>query len=120
MTDISFSTTALFLGVVTGVVLLIAIISVYAPFTPAQDPHSDHGHKMVDLIVKVVNATASGTAVEGDRVFITIYHGEQQMASIEAVVDSAGTTVVGNVKYIDLNTVEVTFSAPFSGEAFCN
>ena len=36
------------------------------------------------------------------------------------VVDSAGTTVVGNVKYIDLNTVEVTFSAPFSGEAFCN
>jgi hypothetical protein len=37
-----------------------------------------------------------------------------------SVVDSAGTSVFGNIRYINLNTVEITFSAPFSGEAFCN
>lgn len=37
-----------------------------------------------------------------------------------SVVDTAGTSVLGTVDYLDLDTVEITFSAPFSGEAFCN
>lgn len=37
-----------------------------------------------------------------------------------SVVDSANTTVVGDIHYIDTNKVIVTFSAPFSGKAFCN
>ena len=36
------------------------------------------------------------------------------------VVDSAGTTVIGEEQMIDLNTVKLTFSAPFSGKAYLN
>ena len=34
------------------------------------------------------------------------------------VVDSAGNEQVGDVRYIDANTIEVTFSGAFSGEAY--
>lgn len=34
------------------------------------------------------------------------------------VVDSAGSTVVGEVTYIDLNHITVKFSSPFSGKAY--
>ena len=37
-----------------------------------------------------------------------------------SVVDSAGTEVIGTIDYNDLNTVTITFSAPFSGEAYFN
>tara|TARA_R110000868_G_scaffold9795_3_gene48226 strand:+ start:1988 stop:2719 length:732 start_codon:yes stop_codon:yes gene_type:complete len=37
-----------------------------------------------------------------------------------SVVDSAGTEVFGNVNYDSLNQVTLTFSAPFSGQAFFN
>jgi hypothetical protein len=37
------------------------------------------------------------------------------------VVDSAGSTVVGDIQYVpDSNQVILTFSAPFSGKAYCN
>ena len=36
------------------------------------------------------------------------------------VVDSGGTTVVGDVTYIDVNTVDLNFSAPFGGVAYLN
>lgn len=36
------------------------------------------------------------------------------------VVDSAYTEYVGEVTYTDSNNVVLTFSAPFSGKAFCN
>jgi hypothetical protein len=35
-----------------------------------------------------------------------------------SVVDSALTEVEGGVEFIDIDTVELTFSAPFSGAAF--
>lgn len=37
-----------------------------------------------------------------------------------SVVDSAGTEVFGQVKYINLSKITITFSAAFSGEAFLN
>ena len=37
-----------------------------------------------------------------------------------SVVDSAGSIVVGDVSYIDDDTVDVIFSAPFSGRAYLN
>jgi hypothetical protein len=49
----------------------------------------------------------------------TVHHNLGKKCSV-TVVDSAGSTVIGNVDYIDLNEVLVTFSAPFSGEAYCN
>jgi hypothetical protein len=37
-----------------------------------------------------------------------------------SVVDSAGTEVEGDVDYLSLNTVRLTFSSPFSGKAYFN
>lgn len=37
-----------------------------------------------------------------------------------SVVDSGGTTVFGTVTQIDLNTLTVSFSYPFSGKVYCN
>lgn len=36
------------------------------------------------------------------------------------VVDSAGTVVVGEIKYLDLNSIRITFTAEFSGKAYFN
>lgn len=36
------------------------------------------------------------------------------------VVDSAGTTFIGDVNYTSINTLEINFSAEFSGQAFLN
>ena len=36
------------------------------------------------------------------------------------VTDSAGDEVIGDVHYIDKNTLTVSFSAKFSGMAYCN
>lgn len=36
------------------------------------------------------------------------------------VVDSAGSTCIGEVKYIDNNTLELSFTAEFSGFAYLN
>lgn len=35
-----------------------------------------------------------------------------------SVVDSGGTTVEGNVQYLDISTVVITFDAPFGGVAY--
>lgn len=37
-----------------------------------------------------------------------------------SVVDSAKSTVYGNIDYINANELTITFSAPFSGQAFMN
>ena len=36
------------------------------------------------------------------------------------VIDSAGTTVVGDVLYVSANAITITFSGSFSGQAFLN
>lgn len=45
-----------------------------------------------------------------------IVHNLNRLPAV-TVLDSADTEVVGNVDYIDLNTIELTFSAPFGGRA---
>lgn len=37
-----------------------------------------------------------------------------------SITDTAGTEVEGQVDYLDLNSVKVTFAYPFSGRAVCN
>lgn len=49
----------------------------------------------------------------------TVTHNMNKYPSV-SVVDSAGSTVVGDVFYDSLNQVTITFSAPFSGKAFFN
>jgi hypothetical protein len=36
------------------------------------------------------------------------------------VHDSANETILGDVEYIDINTLNVVFGSPFSGEAYIN
>lgn len=36
------------------------------------------------------------------------------------VIDSGGTNVIGEIDYIDTNTVDLVFSAPFGGTAYLN
>ena len=49
----------------------------------------------------------------------TITHNLEKYVSV-TVVDSAGTTVIGDVEHVDINTVKLTFTSPFSGEAYMN
>lgn len=49
----------------------------------------------------------------------TITHGLGKRPSV-TVVDSAGTAVIGEIEYLDDNTVRLTFCAAFSGTAYCN
>jgi hypothetical protein len=36
------------------------------------------------------------------------------------VIDSAGTTVIGDITYVSSNGITITFSGSFSGQAFLN
>lgn len=47
----------------------------------------------------------------------TINHNLDYYPSV-SIVDSAGTSVFGDVQYIDPNTVIVNFTDPFAGKAF--
>jgi hypothetical protein len=49
----------------------------------------------------------------------TINHGLGKYASI-VVTDTAGSIVMGDVQYIDLNNITITFNASFSGSAYLN
>lgn len=49
----------------------------------------------------------------------TIHHNLNKFPSV-SIVDTANTQVVGEVEYIDTNTVRITFNAPFGGYAYLN
>jgi len=67
--------------------------------------------------------------IEGDKNFVytqnvasstwVIPHNLNKYCSV-SVVDSAGTSVFGNVTYDDLNQCTISFTSQFSGQAFCN
>lgn len=54
-----------------------------------------------------------------NRDVLTIHHNLNKNPAV-TVIDSAGTQVEGTVEYIDLNTVKLAFSSPFSGKATLN
>lgn len=47
----------------------------------------------------------------------TIHHGLDKYPTV-VIVDSAGSVFLGDVKYIDSNTVTVTFTSSFGGKAY--
>lgn len=49
----------------------------------------------------------------------TIVHNLGKNPSI-SVVDSSGNVVEGSYQYIDVNTIQITFSAAFSGKCYLN
>jgi len=48
----------------------------------------------------------------------TVLHNLGAIPSAVAVVDTAGTLVHGEVHHVDTNTMQLIFSAPFSGKAY--
>ena len=48
-----------------------------------------------------------------------ITHNLGRFPSVE-VVDSAGSVVIGDIRYIDENNITINFSAPFTGKAYLN
>jgi len=77
--------------------ILLTLITANTAFVLAEDTHQHQEHKIVTVTVKVVNGTASGTSVVGDKAFITIYHGDQLIETKEADVDSAGNALFSDV-----------------------
>ena len=75
-----------------------------------------------------IRAAKAGTS-GGDSTFVhdesipsdrwTVRHGLNKYPAV-TVVDSAGTEVIGGVEDVDKNTVILTFSGEFSGQAFFN
>lgn len=49
----------------------------------------------------------------------SVVHNLNKFPSV-TVVDSAGSIVVGDVEYVNMNTVVIKFMAPFSGKAYFN
>lgn len=49
----------------------------------------------------------------------TINHGLNKIPSV-VVKDSAGSMVIGDIDYVNTNTLTITFSGSFSGEAYLN
>ena len=49
----------------------------------------------------------------------TIAHGLAKHPAV-TVVDSGGNWLIGDIQYLDANTVKVTFSAAFAGVAYLN
>lgn len=49
----------------------------------------------------------------------TIMHNLNKSPSV-TIVDSAGSIVIGDVRYVSLNEIEVTFNGAFSGKAYLN
>lgn len=50
---------------------------------------------------------------------VTVHHNLQKYPAV-TVVSSANQIVMGDVVYNDMNTLTVSFSAPFSGTVYCN
>jgi len=73
-------------------------------------------HTLIDSIRQDVKYTYTQVTPAGQW---NISHNLNKHPSI-MVVDSAGTVVYGNIEYITSNSIQLNFSAPFSGVAYLN
>ena len=73
-------------------------------------------------IVRPVATEADKTYVHTQSVAAAVWTVAHNLAKKPAVtiVDTSGRQVEGDVEYLDNNTCRLTFSAAFSGEAYCN
>lgn len=49
----------------------------------------------------------------------TVNHGMDKFPTI-FIQDSAGSSIIGDIEYVDNNTVRVTFAVALSGKVYCN
>lgn len=98
---------------------------------PGADGRIYEVHQGAGIIVDntdPANPIISASGGSGDKNFtseftmaslLSVGHDLQKYPSV-SVVNSAGDEVVGDIKYLDINNLTVTFTAPFSGRISCN
>jgi hypothetical protein len=68
-------------------------------------------------------SAASSTAICGEYIFGSpsvawqINHNRNAYPAV-TVIDTAGSTIIGGIEYLDANTLTITFTAPFAGKAY--
>lgn len=73
-----------------------------------------------ELEAKIVTATNTYVFIQSIPSSIwTINHNLNKVPSV-TVIDSAGSIVMGEISYIDMNNITTTFSGAFSGKALLN
>ena len=77
-----------------------------------------NGYEYIDTGVSAQSSSYTHTQMVPASTWL-IQHDLNRYPSV-SVVDSAGSVVVGEVRYIDKNTVEVAFQSAFSGAAYLN
>lgn len=75
------------------------------------------------LSSRMANALDSDKHYEHNQIIASatwhIVHNLRKFPSV-TIVDSAGTEVIGTVKYTNENSLTITFSSEFSGKAYLN
>lgn len=107
-------------GDVSGTATMVNLGNVSIDATVANDSHShtintitnfENETKTVIRNMTYVHTQASASASW------TIIHNLGYFPSIE-IIDSAGSAVVGDYQYVDVNTITATFTSPFAGKAY--
>lgn len=111
----------------TPLLLENVVTAVYPPGTPnsfltmiAASYETDEFREAVDAVVDDLGGDKTYRHIQSVAATTwTVTHGLGKYTT-PTVVDTTKRQVEGNVRHIDTNTVELTFSASFAGEAFFN
>lgn len=83
----------------------------------AAQGYAGQAEHVLEVIGEIVDTYVHTQSVAADE--WTIVHNRNKYPSV-TIVDSAGSVVVGDVQYVDRNTVVLRFSGEFSGKAYLN
>lgn len=78
--------------------------------------------KLADVVQTIYYGSSSDknyTAPFAPTSSLLVTHNLNKYPSVD-IINSAGDEVIGSVNYIDLNSLLITFSAPFGGRLTCN
>jgi hypothetical protein len=97
--------------------------------TELQDTPSSYGNPGEALVVNSAGTGTEWSSATGDKHYFHTQNSAQKVWSIThslqkhpsvTITDSGGTLVFGDVIYTSLNSVQITFTASFSGTAYFN
>ena len=77
-----------------------------------------HGNTLKNVVLQVLPTRYEHDQSMPSNIW-TIVHNLNCHPSV-TVVNSAGDTIITGTTYIDLNTIQLTFSGSFSGKAYIN
>lgn len=89
------------------------------PLILAADPVDDLGAATKQYVDEHGTGDKTFTQQFVDASVVHVAHGLSKLPAV-TVIDTASDVCWGDVVYVDLNNLTVTFSAPFSGTVICN